>query len=783
MSRRMILASMIAVMALAVGLGSCHFFLEDWGGLEAPCTEDRHCKKGYYCHGDLCRQRLGCNTDDDCTSALSNQSSFCTDDKECDFEYPYNPGICADNTDCPDGWDCVEFDSRSAGLSNYCSYVCADRFNCNPDAVCTVAMGKTYCGPELVTGGIGDRCDGDHHCPGELVCREFQVSPLGDQIQACTSNCLNAPGTCLDWVCCYNENWDEDYCVPPGTCEDCQPDCSNGRQCGNDGCGGESCGTCSAGDTCNGAGQCETCYANCDGKDCGDDGCGGSCGTCINGTCNEGTFKCEGCTPDCGGKQCGNDGCGGDTCGTCSANERCNEANQCEACSADCNGKNCGHDCSGVSCGTCILGQYCNGSQNCEEAFPKHLGVGTTDLGAIDAVAVTNEMSNELIVAFGGTYYGTDGPGIIWVDLADMSSYGQLKIPDFTRVDALAFSGIADHDTNLAVTGVVSDTQVLQILEAGEASFPALPYGDVEGPKFVAYGDAGTTMGTAEKSGNEIHVARRNILTLVVDGSDEQNISVDGQAILTDFSVNPQGDLFAVAIDSPVQHRFAVLRTNDFINPAETPIAVGKPTHLAFVPNQLMDTIAVATTDGSDATIEVSINMGTAWEVGIACTAGTGPLLDMVAVHPPFSPANYSYLMALDKSDGSLKIWAVSNGILTRVGSIGVHDFTTIDKAALAPSPDGSWLVTGGNAEVKLWSVEDLLRRKIGYRYPCVEPEDCSLSDFFTYCVDYDFPGQPDYCSAICDPLDDQCPLGYTCSAALDLSGNNTCESELGECM
>jgi len=110
----------------------------------------------------------------------------------------------------------------------------------------------------------------------------------------------------------------------------CTPAC-DGRACGDDGCGG-SCGTCEAGASCDGAGQCvPACTPDCEGRFCGDDGCGGSCGTCGDGeSCQVDIGRCAGCTPECGDRACGDDGCGG-TCGTCGEGEICDPAGACVA--------------------------------------------------------------------------------------------------------------------------------------------------------------------------------------------------------------------------------------------------------------------------------------------------------------------------------------------------------------------------------------------------------------------------------------------------------------------
>jgi hypothetical protein len=110
-----------------------------------------------------------------------------------------------------------------------------------------------------------------------------------------------------------------------GAAATCTPSCA-AKACGDNGCSG-TCGTCEAGTSCSGGGQC-VCVPNCDSKICGDDGCGGTCGSCDPcTTCGDGGL-CS-CVPSCTGKKCGDDGCGG-TCGTCGgATPLCDGTNVC----------------------------------------------------------------------------------------------------------------------------------------------------------------------------------------------------------------------------------------------------------------------------------------------------------------------------------------------------------------------------------------------------------------------------------------------------------------------
>ena len=172
----------------------------------------------------------------------------------------------------------------------------------------------------------------------------------------------------------------------------CNPWCeSEGRECGNDGCGG-SCGDCVPGKSCL-DGQCVgECAPQCGTKVCGDDGCGGSCGWCLPDTyCQNGQcVDASQCTPNCmmvdaegllQPKQCGDDECGG-ICGICaedfgyvcdSFNYLCVECGSLafpcpdqepetdpgDGCQPTCVGAECGPDGCGGVCGQCPSGLYC----------------------------------------------------------------------------------------------------------------------------------------------------------------------------------------------------------------------------------------------------------------------------------------------------------------------------------------------------------------------------------------------------------------------------------------
>ncbi|MBI5481205.1 MAG: hypothetical protein HY906_20270 [Deltaproteobacteria bacterium] len=149
----------------------------------------------------------------------------------------------------------------------------------------------------------------------------------------------------------------------------CTPDCS-GRQCGPDPRCGTSCGTCPSGDSCDGAGHCQTpCTPDCSGRECGPDpSCGTSCGTCGTGSTCGAAGQCGPCIPDCSANVCGPDPACGLSCGVCTDGLSCNLLGRCEAidCTADCTGRACGPDpLCGQSCAICPDDQVCDATGQC----------------------------------------------------------------------------------------------------------------------------------------------------------------------------------------------------------------------------------------------------------------------------------------------------------------------------------------------------------------------------------------------------------------------------------
>ena len=118
MNRRIFLACILGATVLAVGLGSCHMFLEDWGTYDAPCTADRHCQKDFYCHADICLERAWCDNDQDCFNNFDLASHCDTTANDCVY-YSFDPKACTGPEDesCPPAWDCAEFDAIYPALA------------------------------------------------------------------------------------------------------------------------------------------------------------------------------------------------------------------------------------------------------------------------------------------------------------------------------------------------------------------------------------------------------------------------------------------------------------------------------------------------------------------------------------------------------------------------------------------------------------------------------------------------------------------------------------------
>ena len=146
----------------------------------------------------------------------------------------------------------------------------------------------------------------------------------------------------------------------------CDPDCTGGKVCGDDGCGG-SCGDCPQGSVCSVSQLCDPylcgdvwdCLFQCEGEPVCSDPCDDAAlassklllesldlcleicyedpdpptciGQALTGTCAVEYQAClddSGCTPDCTDKACGDDGCGG-SCGECGTDQYCGTQGAC----------------------------------------------------------------------------------------------------------------------------------------------------------------------------------------------------------------------------------------------------------------------------------------------------------------------------------------------------------------------------------------------------------------------------------------------------------------------
>ncbi len=268
-----------------------------------------------------------------------------------------NGDECKSGADCPSGYFC-----NMTTHECECATQCAGK-ECGPDG----------CGDVCGTCEDDETCDDDGQCIGECTpdCgdRECGMDPVCGTLScgtcsAPTPSC-NAQGMCV--VDC-TPNCTERECGPDpecqtscGTCSEptpdcnalgvcvgeCIPDCGN-HVCGMDPeCGTLSCGTCPAGETCTGAGQCQAgpvtdeCPADQD---------------CTDITDGAGFFGCTegGQLPD-------------DSQTGCGEASPCQSNHSCLCADAECADTICTHN-----CGTCPTAQTCDDLS------------GTGDLGCLD---------------------------------------------------------------------------------------------------------------------------------------------------------------------------------------------------------------------------------------------------------------------------------------------------------------------------------------------------------------------------------------------------------------
>ncbi|WP_437635726.1 cadherin-like beta sandwich domain-containing protein [Sorangium sp. So ce854] len=413
----------------AAGLVACD------GTCVDPDTDREHCGATGDCRGD--NAGIACAAGEICNGAGACEVTCQSGLVACD-------GTCIDpDTDrhhCGATGDCR---GDNAGAACAAGEICDGAGQC--ELTCQsglIACGGTCVDPDTDRhhcGATGD-CRGDN---AGVACAAGEICDGAGQCElTCQSGLIACGGTCVD------PDTDRHHCGATGDCRgdnagvacaageicdgagQCELTCQSGlvacdgtcidpdtdrHHCGATGdCRGESAGAaCSAGEICNGAGQCElTCQSGlvaCDGTcidpdtdrhhcgatgDCRGESAGAACsaGEICNGagacelSCQRGLVACDGTCidPDTDRDHCGATGdCRGDRAGVaCSAGEICNGAGACElscqrglvACDGTCidpatDRDHCGAtgDCRGESAGiACAAGEICNGAGACE---------------------------------------------------------------------------------------------------------------------------------------------------------------------------------------------------------------------------------------------------------------------------------------------------------------------------------------------------------------------------------------------------------------------------------
>ncbi|WP_434045103.1 MULTISPECIES: cadherin-like beta sandwich domain-containing protein [Sorangium] len=348
-----------------------------------PDTDRDHCGATDDCRGD--KAGVACPAGEICNGAgtceLSCQSGLVACDGTC-----IDPDT--DRDHCGATGDCR---GDSAGVACSAGEICNGAGECELSCQSgLVACDGTCIDPDTDRDHCGatDDCRGDKAgvaCPAGEICNGAGTCEL-----SCQSGLVACDGTCID------PDTDRDHCGATGECR------------------GDSAGVaCSAGEICDGSGQCElscqsgliACGGTCIDPDTDRDHCGasGECrgesagvacsaGEICNGSgqcelsCQSGLVACDGTCidPDTDRDHCGATGdCRGDSAGlACSAGEICNGAGACEpscqrglvACDGTCidpdtDRDHCGAtgDCRGDNAGVaCLAGEICNGAGTCE---------------------------------------------------------------------------------------------------------------------------------------------------------------------------------------------------------------------------------------------------------------------------------------------------------------------------------------------------------------------------------------------------------------------------------
>ncbi len=135
--------------------------------------------------------------------------------------------------------------SNEPSLCGSKSSLCGDQCVCTPNcAAATCENPGDGCKGECrAVCNLGDPCTKDLHCPDGSSCPLTSSGPRVCRPDVCSEHIVRPPLCGAPGALCGDE------------CPACTPQC-DGKQCGLDANCGKSCGTCAAGTSCNGAGQC-----------------------------------------------------------------------------------------------------------------------------------------------------------------------------------------------------------------------------------------------------------------------------------------------------------------------------------------------------------------------------------------------------------------------------------------------------------------------------------------------------------------------------------------------
>jgi len=324
------------------------------------CDEEEYCMQGY-CVADVCAPPESMCQDNQVVACVQDGSGYetvevCGTEQYCE-ELACIDYVCTPEAEWCDGEVykvCAE-DGKSVAEEQDCA---AEEQHCFAggclDTVCL--PGEDFCeDPATLAhckedggGFTTETCPDKHYCDDTegaqclpWLCTPSQAFCDGNTAKVCNaegSGILNemdcgdlvcTGGQCKELVCEPDESWCEDastayhcsddglsleveHCDPGHSCDDAQckawvctpgePMCNGdlATVCNAMGLGPAADGTdCTAEEGVCQQGVCIDCFAECTGKQCGDDGCGGSCGQClegqycINGLCPAPGFQCD----------------------------------------------------------------------------------------------------------------------------------------------------------------------------------------------------------------------------------------------------------------------------------------------------------------------------------------------------------------------------------------------------------------------------------------------------------------------------------------------------------